>query len=57
LSQVSLLDQQGKVLKVLSGKSLEDRPVSISLRGLSPGAYYIKLFYKDAAIIYPFLKN
>lgn len=57
LSQVSLLDQQGKVLKVLSGKSLVDRPVSISLRGLSPGAYYIKLFYKDAAIIYPFLKN
>lgn len=58
INRIQVVDAQGKLIKEVLGALLTDRPVSISLKGLPRGAYYIKLFDKrSAAIIYPVMKN
>ena len=57
LNQVVLLDQQGRIVRIIKGAALNNRPVIIQMNDLPPGFYTIKLFLKDAAIIYPIMKN
>lgn len=57
VNQVILLDQQGRMLKILKGAVLKDRPLIIPMIDLPPGFYTIKLFFKDAVITYPLMKN
>jgi hypothetical protein len=57
VKQVCLLDQQGKLLRIVKGAALNERPLGLFIGDLPDGAYYIKVYNDDAAIIYPVMKN